>query len=339
MHISASDPIVRYENQLGADAAITRTMPGFEIISAGGDTTNKYIPAIKFMSDDLQFTTESPKLLAGIFPRITEAYDGDTKGGMALDFATTPNTPGATNIPVIGMTLTEDSDLAIAGQIDITGSQDKVQLLVKANTGGQTADIVEVRDVAGSTIMTLDNLGNLDIVGALRRVATPTTDFLNFDATGGNGQLGHRNNISIRIDSGNTSTTRVFQVQHNTGLVLFQVGENGLSGNHASPISGLDIIGSEGKSFTTVTASTLTLDDTHSILYLDATSNNITITLPTLASSARRMYWFKRIDSTANVVTIDGDGAETIEGATSITIDQENESLILHSQTSDWSIF
>ena len=48
---------------------------------------------IKFMSTDLNFTTQNPKLLAGIKPRATEDCNGND-GGMAIDL-TASNNPGA----------------------------------------------------------------------------------------------------------------------------------------------------------------------------------------------------------------------------------------------------
>lgn len=47
----------------------------------------------------------------------------------------------------------------------------------------------------------------------------------------------------------------------------------------------------------------------------DAASGSIVITLPAAANNAGRIYNIKKIDASANTVTIDGNGAETIDGA------------------------
>ena len=60
-------------------------MHGLELINSGMNDFQKYGSAIKFMSTDPQFTTESPKFLAGIIPRAEEYYTSDNDGGMAID--------------------------------------------------------------------------------------------------------------------------------------------------------------------------------------------------------------------------------------------------------------
>ena len=58
---------------------------------------------------------------------------------------------------------------------------------------------------------------------------------------------------------------------------------------------------------------TITLDDF--VIFVDATAGNVTLTLPTAASATQRGFYIKRIDASANTVTVEGDGAETIDGA------------------------
>ena len=86
-------------------SALSRTMGGIELSSAGMDTTSKYTTAVKFMSTDSQLATENPKLLAAIAGRATESYAVDTDGGMAIDFAVTADNPGASSVPTLALTL------------------------------------------------------------------------------------------------------------------------------------------------------------------------------------------------------------------------------------------
>ncbi len=74
-------------------------------------------------------------------------------------------------------------------------------------------------------------------------------------------------------------------------------------------------VGSEGVETPTIrsiTAST-TLLETDNILLVDATGGNIVVTLPAVADSDQWAATIKRVDSSANTVTIDGSGAETID--------------------------
>lgn len=63
----------------------------------------------------------------------------------------------------------------------------------------------------------------------------------------------------------------------------------------------------------------ITLDDRYHKLLIDASGGNITITLPPAASQGRE-YVFKRVDASANTVTVLPDGSDVIEGAASTLI-------------------
>jgi len=120
-HIYGLTPILRLQDTGVGIAEITKDMAGLELISYGiNSTTAKYSSAIKFMSTDPQLTTENPKLLAGIFPRGTEAYEADTSGGMAIDFATTPNNAGAINVPLVRMTIDKTGYVGIGKTVPST---------------------------------------------------------------------------------------------------------------------------------------------------------------------------------------------------------------------------
>lgn len=89
-----------------------------------------------------------------------------------------------------------------------------------------------------------------------------------------------------------------------------------------------------------VTSTTYTALTTSSILLVDADTagGNVTVTLPTAASLSGRLYVIKKIDSSSYTVTVDGDGSETIDGATTKTIYGENDRLILISDGTNWVV-
>lgn len=91
--------------------------------------------------------------------------------------------------------------------------------------------------------------------------------------------------------------------------------------------------------WTTVTkTSSFTASLAEAALYLiDASSGNITVTLPAAGGAGNRGFIFKRIDGTTNTVTIDGNASETIDGALTVTIDQQYGSLTISCST-NWYI-
>lgn len=74
------------------------------------------------------------------------------------------------------------------------------------------------------------------------------------------------------------------------------------------------------------------------LVLADATAGNVTVNLPPAASNADRVLHVKRIDATANTVTIDGDGAETIDGATTASLAVQYESVTLGCDGTEWWI-
>lgn len=63
---------------------------------------------------------------------------------------------------------------------------------------------------------------------------------------------------------------------------------------------------------------TITTDDT--MVLADATSDNVTITLPLASEAEGYRFYIKRIDDSGNTVTIARSGSDTIDGGTSASI-------------------
>ena len=113
-HLNTATPHSRIEQSATSGTAYAIGMAGIELVGGASNATNKFGPVLKFMCDDPDFTTETPKLLAAIAGVPTETYGADTDSGMAIEFATTPDNNGATSIPVLAMTLDQDGSLDLA---------------------------------------------------------------------------------------------------------------------------------------------------------------------------------------------------------------------------------
>jgi hypothetical protein len=90
--------------------------------------------------------------------------------------------------------------------------------------------------------------------------------------------------------------------------------------------------------YTSVTADT-TLDGTHFFVDVDCTSDSLDITLPTVVGINGRGYIIRKLDASANTVTITPDGTETINGSSDAVLDEQFESAIIFSNgASDWML-
>ena len=73
-------------------------------------------------------------------------------------------------------------------------------------------------------------------------------------------------------------------------------------------------------------------------LEVDASGAPRTITLPTALSARWRKYTIKKIDASANTVTIDAAGAETIDGALTVVLTTQYQSVTIQSNGTGWDI-
>lgn len=79
-----------------------------------------------------------------------------------------------------------------------------------------------------------------------------------------------------------------------------------------------------------------TVKGTKAVLH-DATSGSITHNLPTAVGNYARIT-VKKIDSSANTVTVDPNGTETIDGGTTAVLRKRWESITLISDGTNWVI-
>lgn len=105
----------------------------------------------------------------------------------------------------------------------------------------------------------------------------------------------------------------------------------------ATPTSTLESGRSFGAAITS-TSSDITLDASHYTLQVDATGANRTETLPAASTCTRRIYVILKIDASANTVTIDGNGGETISGAATQVITTQWKGYMIQSTGSAWVI-
>lgn len=96
----------------------------------------------------------------------------------------------------------------------------------------------------------------------------------------------------------------------------------------AREIVGTDVLSAKTANYTIVS--------TDSVIICDATAGSFTITLPAASSVTGRKYHIIKIDSTGNTVTLDGDGVETINDATTQVLTVQYESITVVSDAAEW---
>lgn len=85
-------------------------------------------------------------------------------------------------------------------------------------------------------------------------------------------------------------------------------------------------------------SSNTTADQAARVYLGNATSGNITLTLPAASTSAGLRYYVKKTDSSANTVTVDGNASETIDGATTKVLTAQYDKLQIICDGSAWWI-
>lgn len=86
----------------------------------------------------------------------------------------------------------------------------------------------------------------------------------------------------------------------------------------------------------TTTYTILASDET---ILADASGGAFTVTLPTAVGITGKRYSIKKTDSSTNAVTVDGDGAETIDGDANFELALQDEVIGLVSDGTEWWIY
>lgn len=85
-------------------------------------------------------------------------------------------------------------------------------------------------------------------------------------------------------------------------------------------------------------STTTGLDQTYQTILVDASGGAVTVNLPTTSGQTTLRYEVKKIDASANAVTLDGAGAETIDGAATYPLTVQWQSVTVESNGSAWFV-
>jgi len=100
----------------------------------------------------------------------------------------------------------------------------------------------------------------------------------------------------------------------------------------------MDALNSLLSGSTAVASTPYTQLSTDSLILVDATSGAVTVNLIAVAADNGAPVTIKKIDASGNAVTIDGDGAETIDGSTTKVLSSQYDSATVQQDGTEWWI-
>lgn len=128
------------------------------------------------------------------------------------------------------------------------------------------------------------------------------------------------------------NTTAIDTLLVNTGLRA-----SGGTANFDTAITAPSILTTTNNSSITTLTTNTTIGN-HGVVLCDATSAAFTVTLPAISGISGRQYTIKKIDSSTNAITIDGNASETIDGTTTKVIALQYDSITIICDSTGWYI-
>jgi hypothetical protein len=218
------------------------------------------------------------------------------------------------------------------GQVSFSGN---VDALAGLNVNGGLLNVSDGALFTGESLQLEDDVSlNLGTGSALSLTHNGTDSVVS--NTVGSLQLNGADSSEVAF---NTSGFDVdFRVQSSVGTSnLLVQGNSGFVGINATALnSTLNVGGSV--SYQVNIETDVTLDSTHFAVLVNADIADRVINLPPVSGLAGRVYHIKKIDSSNNIVTINPDGAEIIDGASTQTLNVQFQSVSLISDGTQWFI-
>ena len=146
---------------------------------------------------------------------------------------------------------------------------------------------------------------------------------------------------TLNSDSTTLTRTTVLQSTNSDNAISLSTGTHDVFCTYAADKSvHLDADGNLSHRtipYTSITGDT-TLTTSNEVVFVNATSGEVDVTLYAATSNGGRKLIIKKTDSSSNAVIILRTASETIDGATSMTLYHQNESITLMSDNSNWFI-
>ncbi len=193
---------------------------------------------------------------------------------------------------------------------------------ITVRAGSATAGTAPIKLTSG-TVMTAAETGAVEF----------NNDSLYFTITTGT----VRKKVALYDDS--SGATGDLYYRDNSGyFTRIPVGATGKTLRVASGIPTWSDVDTNQNLATVTKISSYTITGTDVVIFADAASGNTTITLPLAASFSGYSFYVKRIDSSANTCVVGRSGSDTLDGATTFSLDSQYFSVRVISNGSNWYI-
>lgn len=283
-----------------------------QITSTGGTTPVLALNATSVTAGTYGSAPNVAQITVDAYGRITSASNVAIAISVSQVSGAVPNTVSIT----AGTGLTGGGDLSQSRTISVVPNSTNQNTTIKNNgvvVGSEPS--VNLIPTGFVTITTTNDPTNSAVNVAFGTSGLGTMATQNANAvtiTGGAIQ-----NVALSLDS--IQNTPIGNVTANIGVFTTLTG-TGLSVN-----------------IVTKTASYTATSNDNTIL-ANAQTGAVTITLPTAVGSNGKLYTVKKIDATANAVTISTTSSQTIDGASSYTINTTYSGVNLQSDNANWWI-
>jgi len=208
-----------------------------------------------------------------------------------------------------------DAAVKVRGTADFVSNGSTIDSLYDATSGD-----IKLIATNFAHLFVDDNTGAFDVKTSEIMVGDTITEhkYYGTDATGADSFWIYDDGDTTRFDSENP-----IKIGHSS-LVVGTSGDISLNGSVSFAVK-------------SVTANyTATASDR--VILCDATSNSITVSLPSASGITGRVYTIKKVDSSTNTVTVDPAGTETIDGASTYSLSSQWDFVTIVSDGSNWVI-
>lgn len=206
-------------------------------------------------------------------------------------------------------------------------------------TAAQTFSLATVMNggaTMNATTITTDTTTGLKIGGS-------TSQLLGFFGVTPLSQRAATTDLGVVLSSLGLRATGTAYTITTSGAVSFTgtTGTSTLTNSSSGSFTGSATAGVGGLSFTTTAravASTLVVTSPYTSL-CNATTASFTLTLPAASVKNGISFWFKKIDASANTITLQRAGTDTIDGATTFVLSTQYKYVeIISDGTATWYI-